>query len=374
MSKIDTILSELTDISKHPRKAMEDFKAKTGKGAIGVLPIYAPEEIVYATGYLPMGIWGATKKQILKAPTWLPAFTCSIMQSIMELEMEGAYDDLAAVIISSPCDTLKTFAQKWKGTSPVIQFVHSQNRDMEASNEFMYEEYKVIKEKLEKILGITITDEAINNAIEVYNENRATMRLFSDVAAMYPQIIKPSVRHAVIKARQFMDKAEHTKKVKELITELLAQPVVPFKGKKIVLTGIQAEPDEVLDIFDEFGIAIVADDLAQESRQFRTDVPVGNDPLYRLAKQWQNITACSLAIDRDKPRGKFIVDLVKEHGADAVIVCMMKFCDPEEYDYPILLEDFEKANNIKSLKIEIDQQSESFEQIRTRVQSFVEMM
>ena len=62
----------------------------------------------------------------------------------------------------------------------------------------MYEEYKVIKEKLEKILAITITDEAINNAIEVYNENRATMRLFSDVAAMYPQIIKPSVRHAVI--------------------------------------------------------------------------------------------------------------------------------------------------------------------------------
>ena len=60
MSKIDTILSELTDISKHPRKAMEDFKAKTGKGAIGVLPIYAPEEIVYATGYLPMGIYKET--------------------------------------------------------------------------------------------------------------------------------------------------------------------------------------------------------------------------------------------------------------------------------------------------------------------------
>ena len=31
-----------------------------------------------------------------------------------------------------------------------------------------YEEYKVIKEKLEKILGITITDEAINNAINAF--------------------------------------------------------------------------------------------------------------------------------------------------------------------------------------------------------------
>ena len=244
---------------------------------------------------------------------------------------------------------------------------------MEASNVYMVGEYKCIKEKLENILGVTITDDAINAAIDVYNENRAVMRLFSDVAAMYPQVITPVKRHAVIKARQFMDKAEHTKMVRELICELMQQPVVPFKGKKVVLTGIQAEPDELLNIFEEFGIAVVADDLAQESRQFRTDVPAGNDPLYRLAKQWQNVTACALAIDRDKPRGKFIVDLVKEHGADAVIVCMMKFCDPEEYDYPILLEDFEKAN-VKNLKIEIDQQSESLEQIRTRVQSFVEMM
>ena len=373
MSKIDTILSQLDAISKNPRKAMEDFKAKTGKGAVGILPIYAPEEIVYATGYLPIGIWGATKKQILKATTNLPAFACSIMQSIMELELNGTYDDLAAVIISSPCDTLKCFGQKWKGKSPVIQFAHSQNRDMEASNVYMVGEYKCIKEKLENILGVTITDDAINAAIDVYNENRAVMRLFSDVAAMYPQVITPVKRHAVIKARQFMDKAEHTKMVRELICELMKQPVVPFKGKKVVLTGIQAEPDELLNIFEEFGIAVVADDLAQESRQFRTDVPAGNDPLYRLAKQWQNVTACALAIDRDKPRGKFIVDLVKEHGADAVIVCMMKFCDPEEYDYPILLEDFEKAN-VKNLKIEIDQQSESLEQIRTRVQSFVEMM
>ncbi|MCJ7856505.1 2-hydroxyacyl-CoA dehydratase family protein [Lachnospiraceae bacterium NSJ-143] len=373
MNKVETILAELEAISKNPKKAMEDHKAKTGKGAVGVLPLYAPEEMIYATGYLPMGIWGATKKQILKAPTYLPAFACSIMQSIMEMEMEGVYDDLAAVVISSPCDTLKAFGQKWKGKSPVIQFVHSQNRDMEASNVFMVEEYKYVRKSLEDILNVTITDEAINEAIEVYNENRAVMRMFCDVAAMYPQVITPVKRHAVIKARQFMDKAENTKMVKELITELLAQPVVPFKGKKVVLTGIQAEPDEVLRIFEEFGIAVVADDLAQESRQFRTDVPSGKDPLYRLARQWQNITACSLAIDRDKPRGKYIVDLVKKYGADAVIICMMKFCDPEEYDYPILLEDFEKSN-IRNLKIEIDQQSESFEQIRTRVQSFVEMM
>lgn len=106
---------------------------------------------------------------------------------------------------------------------------------MEASNEFMYEEYKVIKEKLEKILGITITDEAINNAIEVYNENRATMRLFSDVAAMYPQIIKPSVRHAVIKARQFRIKLNIQRKLKNLSLSFLHSLLYHSRAKRLFL-------------------------------------------------------------------------------------------------------------------------------------------
>ncbi|MCI1930926.1 MAG: 2-hydroxyacyl-CoA dehydratase family protein [Clostridia bacterium] len=372
MSKVDTLLAEFEAVCKNPKKAMDDFKAKTGKGCIGVLPVYAPEEIVYATGYLPVGIWGG-KKPISKAATYLPAFACSIMQSILEMEIDGTYDDLAAVVISSPCDTLKCFGQKWKGKSPVIQFVHSQNRDFEASNTFMTEEYKFVKTKLEKILGITITDEAINKAIDVYNENRAVMRMFCEVAAMYPQVFDPVKRHTVIKARQFMDKAEHTKKVKELITEVMKESVVPYKGKKIILTGIMAEPNELLDVFKEFDLAVVADDLAQESRQFRTDVPSGSDPLYRLAKQWQNVDGCSLATDRDKPRGQMLVEMAHKYGADAIIVCMMKFCDPEEFDYPIMLQQFEAAG-IRNLKIEIDQQSDSMEQIRTRVQSFVEMM
>ena len=66
-----------------------------------------------------------------------------------------------------------------------------------------------------------------------------------------------------------------------------------------------------------------------------------------------------------------LMDMVKQTKADAVIVCMMKFCDPEEWDYPVYYRQLTEAN-IKSLMIEIDQEASSFEQTRTRVQSFVE--
>ncbi|MGL4791736.1 MAG: 2-hydroxyacyl-CoA dehydratase, partial [Anaerotignaceae bacterium] len=159
MSKIDAIISKLHAISANPKKALADYKATTGKEAVGILPVYAPEELVYAAGVLPVGCWGKATKNVSKVRTYLPAFACSIMQSVMELEIEGVCDELKAVLVSSPCDTLKCMGQKWKGTSPVIQFVHPQNRTVNSSNVFLVEEYKIIRTKLENILGVTITDE-----------------------------------------------------------------------------------------------------------------------------------------------------------------------------------------------------------------------
>ena len=372
MKRIEAIINELTEISNNPAKAVEDFTAKTGKGAVGVMPVYAPEELIHASGYLPVGIWGG-QKSIKKARTYLPPFACSIMQSIMEMQIEGAYDDLKAVLISVPCDTLKCLSQKWKGTSPTIVFTHPQNRKIEAANKFLVEEFKIIKSKLENILGVEITEEAILKSIDVYNENRAAMREFVKIAADYPHVIDPVNRHVVIKSRLFMEKSEHTALVSELNEEIKKLDKKAWDGTRVVLTGITAEPDEILEIFKENNMAIVADDLAQESKQFRIDVPEGNDPLYSLAKWWQNFDGCSLATNVKKPRGQMLIDMVEENKADAVIVCMMKFCDPEEFDYPIYYKQLQDAS-INNIMIEIDQETTSFEQVRTRINSFSEML
>ena len=369
------IINEFKAIADNPRKAMDDYKKETGKGAVGIMPVYCPEEIVHAAGYLPIGMWGAQKKQISKARTYLPPFACSIMQSVMELQLEGVYDDLEAVIFSVPCDTLKCMSQKWNRPVPAIVFTHPQNSKIakDAANVFAREEFNIVKEKLEDILDVHISNKAIKNSIAVYNENRAACREFSDVAAEYAAVVTPSDRHAVIKARWFMEKSRHTALVKELIAALKAEPAPEFKGKKIIVTGIQVEPYDVLDIFQENGFAIVADDLAQETRNFRQDVPDDDDALMALARAWNEFDGCSLATDANKPKGQMIIDAVKKYGADAVVVCMMKFCDPEEFDYPILLQEFEAAG-VKNLYIEVDQESTAFEQVKTRIQTFAEIL
>lgn len=376
MRTINEIINEFRHYTASPAGTMKEYREKTGKGVIGVMPVYCPEEIIHAAGFLPMGIWGAPKISITKAHAVWPPFACSIAQSITELEMLGAYRELDAVVFSVPCDTLKCLSQKWDSSKiPAIVFTHPQNRkdSRAAASVFAREEYRIVKEKIEALLGVTITTDALRNSIRVYNENRAACRDFSDLCAEYAGLVRPAWRHAVFKARWFMEKSAHTALVKELMEVIRAEPAPAFKGKRIIVSGIMMEPEEVLSIFEENGFAIVADDLAQESRQIREDVPDEEDPLLALAKQWVSFDGCSLAIDERKPKGKILIDAVKRHNADAVVICMLKFCDPEEFDYPILLREF-KAEGIRSLYVEIDMENTSFEQLKTRVQTFAEIL
>ena len=370
---VKTLLEQFRTIAANPKKAVEDHKAETGKGAIGMMPVYAPEEMVHATGFLPVGLWGGNRP-VSKARTYLPPFACSIMQQVMELECDGAYDILDAVVFSVPCDTLKCMSQKWKGSAPVLVFTHPQNRGLESANRFLEHEYAVLQEKLEAVTGVKITNAALERSIQVYNENRAVMREFAQLAGAYPQVISAVDRHAVFKSRLFMEKSRHTALVRQLMEAVRASEPQPWTGRKVVVTGILVEPDGLLELFDELGLAIAADDLAQESRQVRVDVPEGDEaPLYRLARVWQNMYGCPLATDVKKGRGPMLQDMVRKTGADAVVVAMMKFCDPEEWDYPIYFKQLE-AQGVPNLMIEVDQEASAFEQVHTRLQSLVETL
>lgn len=373
--KLNELISKFDYISNHPKEMMEDY-IKQGKKVIGVLPVYTPEEIVHAAGMVPMGLWGG-QVEIDKAKQYYPAFACSIMQSIAEFGLKGSYKGLSGVIIPCMCDTLICMTQNWKSgikEIPMIPFVHPQNRKIEGGVTYLITEYDHVKAELEKICGGEIAEEAMLKSIDVYNENRKVMQEFVELVPKYLNTITPTVRNVIIKARHFMLKEDHTAMMKELIELLKAMPEEKFEGKKVLVTGIILDNKDILEVLEENNVAVAYDNVAQESRQFMTLVPErGNSAIERLARQWSDVEGCTLAYNPEKKRGSMIVDDVKRLGLDGIIYALMKFCDPEEYDYPVVKADFDEAD-IPSLYIEVEQESSNAEQIRTRVQTFVEML
>ena len=375
MADLHTNIESLKQACQNPRAQLDKYLAE-GKKVIGCFEPYTPEELVHASGMIPLGLWGGqTDLKLVKS--YLPPFACPIMQPNLELGLNGTYKGLSGVIIPAICDTLRCMTQNWRfgvPDIPMIPIVYPQNRASSASTDYLISEYENVLVMLATITGQMMTEKALFRTIEIYNEHNAVMRDFTTLAVKHLDIITPAVRHAIMKSALFFEKSEHTAIVKEINESLKALPDYNFVGRKVILTGITGEPDAFLEILTKNKLAVVGDDLAQESRQFRTDIPInGGGGLKRLALQWKNRTCCSLIHELGQPRGSLLSELCQQTQADGVINCLIKFCDPEEYDQPWLEADLNKAG-YPCLTVEIDPLNTSFEQLHTRIQTFAEML
>ena len=359
------ILKKFEAVAADPKGQKEKYLA-AGKKVVLTAPVYTPEEIIHSMGLVPMAAWGADM-EINEAKKYFPAFICSIMQSILELGMNGTYDGVSAIVIPSLCDSLKVLGENWKYGVPSIPFVpmtYPQNRKPSYGAAFTKAGYERVIADLIKATGGSFDDAALKNSIEVYNAHNKVMRKLAKVLADHPEVTAMQ-RSAVYKSAGFMLKEEHTALVEELIACLESAPAGEEKTR-IYVSGILADSPSLLEIFDENGFTIAGDDVAAESRQYRTDAPAMETGLDSLAVKFCAMDNCSVLYDIEKKRVHMIVDEARSCGAKGVVVVLTKFCDPEEFDCD--------AAELPCLLIEVDRQMTNYEQARTMLEGFKDML
>lgn len=361
------ILEQLRDIAENPRKQMDAYLAK-GMKVAGVSAPYTPEELVHSMGFVPFGIWGADT-ELFESRRYFPAFICSVMQSMVELGIRGAYDGLSFIMMPSLCDSMQVTVENWKYAVPTIPVVYADypHNRTEAGKKYLYATLKRQIETIGKLTGASYKDSELSKSITIYKEHAETMLQFSALAGECG--MKPSDRSAVMKSAWFMLKEEHTALVKELMAVMS-----PSQEKKIrvLTTGILADQPDVLKTMDELGMTVCWDDVAHESRQYYVSYE-GFEPLEMLAGKFINMKHCSLVYDREKSRIPMVINEAKEHKADAILYIQTKFCDPEEFDYVFLKRACEEAG-IPLVMTEVDRQMTDYDQTKTVLQTLKEML
>ena len=244
------------------------------------------------------------------------------------------------------------------------------------SRPFTVDQYTHVKTELEKIAGATITDEALREAIKVMNRSRAARREFVKLAGQHPDAVSAVNRSAVLRAAWFMEPVPFAEKLEALNAELKALPECKWTGKKIVTSGIICDNPKLLQIFDDNKIAIAADDVAQESRAIRVDAAETGDPMMALAQQFADQDYEVLLYDEhsnQNRRGEYVANLVKNSGAQGLVLFMQQFCDPEEMEYPYLKKALDNAG-VPHIKLGVDQQMRDFGQASTAIQAFADVL
>lgn len=377
MSEIKELLEKFNYYANNPRKQLDKYLSE-GKKAIGIFPYYAPEEIVYAAGIVPMGVWGGVGP-IVKAKEYFPTFYYSMALRCLEMALDGTLDGLSAAMLTTLDDTLRPLSQNYKVSAgrkiPMIFLNHAQHRKEEFGRVYNAKIFSNAKEQIEEIAGRKITDEDLKVAFEVYNENRAEKRKFIQLAAKHPQSIKASDRCYVLKSSYFMLKDEHTELLKQLNEILENIPEEECLGSRVVTSGVIVDNPALLDVFDNFNICIVADDVAHESRGLKVDIDMNiEDPMMALADQFARMDEDPILYDPDIwKRPQYVLNQVIDNDADGCLLFMMIFNDTEEMEYPSLKQAFEKEG-IPLIKMGYEQQMSDFGQVKTQLETFNEMV
>jgi len=376
---IESMVQEFAAVAASPKTQLKKYK-DAGFKCIGVMPYYAPEELVHAAGMVPFGMWGSNKKTISQAKEYCATFYCTIAQLDLEMLLDGTMDLLDGVITPSICDTLRPMTQNirvaMEGKLPTIFLAHPQFRKPAFGLEFCRAQYTHVKTELEKITGKKIEDEAIRESIKVYNKSRKARREFVKLAGEHCDVIDPIMRSAVLKSAWFMRKEEHTEKLEALNAELRKLPAAKWNGVKIVTSGIVCDSPALLKVLKDNNVAIVADDVAHESRAFRVDASESGDPMMALCRQFADQDFDVLLYDEESDqnrRGEFVAKLVEDSGAQGLVLFMQQFCDPEEMEFPYLKKALD-AHKIPFIKLGVDQQMRDFGQASTAIQAFADVL
>ena len=374
MRSVQELLDLLHGAAANPRSQMEAYAA-AGKQVVLTAPVYTPEEVIHSMGLVPMGAWGGDV-QLNESKRYFPAFICSIAQSIVELGIAGAYRGAKAIVIPALCDSLKVLIENFKygvPAIPVVPMIWPQNRVPDFGKAFTRAGCERVIRDLEAITGAAYSDEALRGSIRVYNAHNAAMRRLSAVLAVHPEV-GAAARSDCFKSAFFLLKEEHTALITELCDALEAQGTAETEKTPVYISGILADSPAFNALLDEAGLYVAGDDVAAQSRQYRTDAPEDCPaPLDALAEKFARMNHCSVLYDPEKRRVGFIADEAKALGAKGVLLVLTKFCDPEEFDNPLIARACQAAG-LPATVIEIDRQMVNYEQARTAIETFKDML
>jgi benzoyl-CoA reductase/2-hydroxyglutaryl-CoA dehydratase subunit BcrC/BadD/HgdB len=138
----------------------------------------------------------------------------------------------------------------------------------------------------------------------------------------------------------------------------------------VLLAGsIIAESDrDIINLIEEQAV-IVADVVCTGARFIAEDIHPGADPLNVLACYYFNRIPCACRRPNDR-LFQHIQQLIIERGVQGIVYQTLLYCDPWRFEARQL----RVQTQLPMLEIDHDYSRQNYEQLRTRIEAFIELL
>lgn len=374
---IDRLVELITDVDF---RSISEWKSKHDKKTIAYFPVYAPVEIIHASGALPVALHGAGDRlDIQHADARFGSFICSIAKTTLELGMTNRLADFDGFLFTSICDTARNLCYVLKRNFPTlwVDFIHlPHNCPSDAAVEFLTSDYDRVRHELSHITGHMATDSDLRRSIDLYNLNR---RLTNDLYALRsraPQQISTYELYVLVRAGNLLPVEEHNTILRNAIDHFSARSAKMRDCIRVVVEGAFCEqpPLDFIRLLEQAGCYIVEDDFMIGRRWFKRSVTPNGNPLHVLAEAYvRDAVYSSVRHDGETSRVDGLMDKVKRTKADAVLSLIAKFCEPALFDYVLFKLELERAG-VPHLLLEFEEKLFTFDRMQMEIETFVESL
>ncbi|MCR5608826.1 MAG: 2-hydroxyacyl-CoA dehydratase family protein [Lachnospiraceae bacterium] len=353
---------------------------------VGIFCVLMPMELIYACGARPVKLCSGDYVGFQFGDDVVPRDACPLVKAVVGNNYIGnnnTYNACSMYIVPVTCDCKKKMAaiiSEYKET--YILHVPINKKNDETMDLYVKSLHEIVH-TIEQKTGEKITYKKLKKSVQMYRETQREIRRFIELKRSLKPLIRGSHAMAVINSIAYDDIARYTKQLAILNKELETRRdngdyLTNKKLPRILVTGspITFPNLKIPLLIEEMGGLVVADETCIGDRGFTDPVSVAEESLegYFRAIANRYVSACSCPVFSDnEQRIHKIKQMIIDQKVEGIIYHVLRGCLVYDYEYQILEQVF-GAMEIPIIRLESDYNEEDIEQLRIRIEAFIEMI
>ena len=361
-------------------------KSRKDKKMIGTYCIMSPEELIYAADAVPVRLCGGSYEAASAGEDLVPRDICPVVRASIgftSLNILPVYQMCDAVIVPTTCDgkrklgeVLRNFKEVWMLEVPHI-------KETEGSRLQWLNHLYALKKSIEKFTGKKIRRKALRGSIQMISQAQYQARKLYDIKKLSLPVISGRAAMLAINAYCYdtadkwtgaMDKLNNELETRRDKGRFIAREHTP----RVLLVGSPSIfPNwKILSLIEEMGAVVAADETCMGDRYLYD--PVGttegsmSDMMRGIAARYIMPCTCP-SFSPNEDRVYKILQMIKDFKIDGILYYVLKGC--MIYDFELIsIDNLMKKEGVSVLRIETDYSPEDVEQLRTRIEAFIEMI
>jgi benzoyl-CoA reductase/2-hydroxyglutaryl-CoA dehydratase subunit BcrC/BadD/HgdB len=379
MKYFDFVMSEV-----HGLRVQELLEAKkAGKKVIGSFCVFVPEEIVRAADATLVGLCTGAEFATEEVEKLLPRNTCALIKSAFGFKLGEVcpYIESADMIVGeNTCDGKKKSYEVFGTLVPNLYVMDLPQTKSAEGRALLKAEYQRFKETIEDLTGVKIDVPRLKRGIDIVNNKRKAIHRLSALRKADPVPISGLDALLINQVYFYDDPIRFTDSVNKVCDELEERirnntGIFPKGTPRILLSGCpMAVPNWKLPwIIETSGATIVGEESCVGERGTRNLTENAADSMDSLmdAIVDRHFQVDCAIFTPNPERLNHVREMYNNYGAHGVIHYGLQFCQPYQIE-SLPVEKKLEEEQIPVLRIETDYSMEDVEQLKTRVEAFVE--